>query len=97
MTLGEILGKVEEFDDELTIYAEGGPGAALSSPAAVAREPEDGSVPPGAEGMQYLLEVALAVEVLEVWRQWRDGRQPSIEEGHQAITYYAANDAYIPA
>ena len=97
MTLRDILERVHELDDDLTIYAEGGANAEMSSRAVVAMEPEGGSLPAEAEGLEYLLEVALAAEVLDVWRQWRDGREPSLQERHEAVTYYAANDAYIPA
>lgn len=97
MTLREVLEQLGEVDDNLTIYAEGGPRADLSSEAALLMEPEDGSLPPGAEGMEYLLEVFGALEVLEVWSKWRDGRVPTLEEGYAAISHYAKHDAYLPA
>lgn len=97
MTLRELADRLEQLDEDLTIYAVGGAGAGPESPAAVTHEPEDGSVPSEAAGMEYLLEVAQAQEALEVWRQWRDGRDPTPEETCEAIIYYARNDAYLPA
>ena len=45
---------------------------------------------------QYLLEVLIAWEVLEVWSAWRSERAPSVDEACSAIIYYAENDAYQP-
>ena len=50
--------------------------------------------PPG--GLAYLLEVAVAHDVLRVWSSWRDGRQPTPEQAANAIIYYAQQDAYQP-
>lgn len=52
--------------------------------------------PATAQGMRYLLEVWLAREVIAVWSNWRDGREPTSEEKLAAIVYYAENDAYLP-
>jgi hypothetical protein len=46
------------------------------------------------ERFDYLLEVHLAAEVLQVWSEWRGGRQP--DEACAALLHYAANDAYEP-
>jgi hypothetical protein len=97
MTLRDIISRLGEFDREHTIYADGGPAAALDDPAVVAFEPDDGSLPAEANGLDYFLEVSLAQEVLVVWKSWRDGREPSIDEAHEAVAYYATNDAYMPA
>ena len=45
-------------------------------------------------GYDYLLEVALALEVLETWRSWRGGQTPTPEEAAEAVIYYAEHDAY---
>jgi hypothetical protein len=44
----------------------------------------------------YLLDVAIAKEVLDVWASWRSGATPSLAEAADAVTYYAANDSYKP-
>lgn len=46
------------------------------------------------EGLQYFLEIEVAREVLDVWKQWRDGRIPTEKEKFEALTHYADNDAY---
>ena len=59
--------------------------------------PEDGrSVPPEANGLKYFLEVEIAREAIDVWRNWRGGRVPSLDEKLEGVTYYAENDAWLP-
>ena len=96
MTLRELVERLDELDDGLTLYAKGGIGAGADSPAVAAFEPEDGSVPPEAAGMSYVLEVLGALEVVEVWSEWRDGREPTTDDMLEAILHYAKNDAYLP-
>jgi len=47
-------------------------------------------------GHQYLLEVDLAIEAVEVWSAWRDGATPTPEEATLAVIHYGENDAYQP-
>jgi hypothetical protein len=47
-------------------------------------------------GHRYLLEVVLAIEVLEVWSAWRDGATPTAEEATLAVIHYGEHDAYQP-
>jgi hypothetical protein len=47
-------------------------------------------------GHDYLLEVDLAREVLEVWSAWRDGSTPTPDEATRAVNYYGEHDAYQP-
>jgi hypothetical protein len=96
MTLSALIERLDGLDEDDTIYAVGGPDADGNSPAVAAFEPEDGSLPAEAEGMAYVLEVAVAREVVDVWREWRDGREPALDERVAAILYYARNDAYMP-
>lgn len=58
---------------------------------AVAAEAEDAPL-----GYEYLLEVHLALDVLETWSSWRGGRRPTAEEAAHAVVYYAERDAYLP-
>ena len=96
MTFEELIGRLDELDDELTLYASGGWRATAASPAVAALEPQDGSLPAEADGMEYLLEVAIAREVVEVWSAWRDGREPTTADKCEAILHYARHDAYLP-
>jgi hypothetical protein len=49
-----------------------------------------------ASGHHYLLEVALALEAVEVWSEWRDGAVPTPEQATAAVIHYAEHDAYEP-
>lgn len=93
MTLSEVLQRLYEFDSEMTIYAAGGADATLTSSAVVAEEPADGGVPEEARGLDYLLEVFLAREVLEDWQRFRGG-ELSLDEAHRVIVHYARYDAH---
>ena len=95
-TLRELVGRLDELDREVTLYAEGGRDAQPDAPAVAAIEPEDGSLPPEADGLDYVLEVFIARDVLDVWSKWREGRQPTTDEACEAILHYARRDAYLP-
>jgi hypothetical protein len=92
--LTALLSSLDELDDELTIYAS--PDLTETSRAIAVKEPEDGSVPPEAADLTYLLEVRLAKEVLRVWSDWRQGAAPTPEDRVEAIVHYARHDAYLP-
>ena len=94
-TLGEILDSLEALDEDLTIYAPEARPLTQESPAVTAMEPDDGSDPPEAVGLTYLIEVYLAKEALDSWSEWRGGRVPTTAERVEAIAYYADNDAYL--
>lgn len=47
-------------------------------------------------GHHYLLEGVLAVEVIEVWSEWRAGAVPAPTEATMAVIYYGEHDAYQP-
>jgi len=93
VTLRDVVARLEEFADEETIYAE---SASPTARAVVAAEPRDGSVPPSAAGLTYLLEVDAAREAIDVSRAWRPGRAPTLDDQVAAVTYYAENDAWLP-
>jgi hypothetical protein len=96
MTLAELLEELPNLDDELTIYTSADADWSCNSPVVAIYEPSDGTLPPEATAMQYLLEVGIAKVVLKVWSQWRGGREPSPQEKCEAVIYYAKNDAYLP-
>ena len=99
ITLREVVAALQRTDEELTVYAAGGPDASPSSSAVVALDPDEGGVPIEAAtaGLSYVLDVAQALRVLDVWSDWRDGREPTVDEQCEAILYYAKHDAYLPA
>lgn len=46
--------------------------------------------------MRYVLEVALAREVIDVFQEHHGIRAPSDEEIYQAVLHYAEYDCYLP-
>jgi hypothetical protein len=93
MTLRDAFARLDDFEDDETIFAASATPAARAVVAAAAA---DGSPPSSAEGLRYLLEVSLAREAIEVWRAWRPGRTPSLEDKLAAVTHYAEHDAWLP-
>jgi len=93
VTLREAIARLDEFADEDTIYAE---STSPTARAVVAAEPGDGSVPLAAAGLTYLLEVNAAREAIDVWRAWRPGCAPTLDDKVTSVTYYAENDAWLP-
>jgi hypothetical protein len=93
VTLRDVIAGLDGFADDDTIYAE---STSPTARARVAAEPDDASVPAEAAGLNYLLEVAVAREAIEVWRAWRPGRTPTLDDKLAAVTYYATNDAWLP-
>jgi hypothetical protein len=90
-TLRDVVKRLDELDDEATIYTDG------SSPAARASVVAGASAGAArAAGLRYFLEVALAKEAVSVWSDWRDAAEPTIDDKLMAISYYATNDAYLP-
>ena len=95
VTLGEILDSLSTLDEDLTFYAPEARPLTAESRAVAAMEPDDGSEPPEAVGLTYLIEVYLAKEALDSWSEWRGGHVPTTAQRVEAIAYYADNDAYL--
>jgi hypothetical protein len=91
MKLSEIVANLDKTDEDWTIFADRSAPVGPATRAQVAAA--DGEAP---DGLQYLLEVYLAKEALEVWSRWRDGREPSLTEACKAVIWYAEHDAYMP-
>jgi len=92
LRLADVLRDIEHIDGDLTIYRERGPLVDPSIRIRLVDEEIDGEP----EGMAYLLEVHLVRDVIRVWKSWRSGREPSVEEACAAIGFYAAHDAFQP-
>jgi hypothetical protein len=86
MKLKEVVARLDEFAPEETIYAEDAGGDARAEVG-----PDDART-----DLPYLLEVALAQEAIDVWREWRPRSEPTLEDKVEAVTYYARNDAWLP-
>jgi hypothetical protein len=96
-TLANVVSQLDQMDDGDTIYAAKDPHWRATSHAVVALDSYDGSEPPGTSGFSYFLEVYLAKEIIDVWRNWRGGREPTLAQMCEALIFYATHDAYLPA
>ncbi len=92
MRLGDVLDRLPEFDIEDTVYAS--EPWTEDSDAIVAREPDQGGVPPEASdvGMKYFLEISIAREFREDWLASLEER-PSLSATRRRLIDYAINDA----
>ncbi|MFI0446768.1 hypothetical protein [Actinomadura sp. 6N118] len=91
MTLQELIGRLTEADDGLTVYASE-PWTAHSDAIA---DPNTEGTRPDAHGRTYLLEAFLIRDVLEAWSAQHDGTPPSSQQACEAVIYYAETDAYL--
>ena len=92
MTLHEVISKIDEFDEDQTIYLRH--PWTQDSTAMVAFEPDDGGLPTEAEenGLGYFVEVAIARDVLEDWAA-ELSTPPTVSEQCERLIQYGVNDA----
>lgn len=84
MTLADVVEHLAALDPRATIYAER-PWRA-DARAVVAMEPDDGSIPEAAGGLDYFLEVDAALEAATV-----SNARTRVER----VLHYAENDAFL--
>jgi hypothetical protein len=97
VTLREIINEIENTSDDLVIFATRKNGAwDVNGPVAMVLLSDMDNIGTDLEGLHYFLEIELAKEVLDVWKQWT-GRTPTEKERDEALIYYADNDAYLDA
>ena len=90
-TLRDVVGALDELDEDAVIYTDGRSTAARAAVVA------EGDVEQAkADGLRYFLEVVLAKDAVAVWSEWRGGAEPTTDDKLEAIVYYAQNDAYLP-
>ena len=92
LRLSDVLQTIDQFDDGLTLYIATGEPIDLAT--TVVLIDEDMGEPPN--GVSYLLEVHLVRNVLQVWKEWRGGQEPTLTEACAAVGFYASHDAYQP-
>ena len=97
MNLGQALESLDDFDAEQTIYVQTENQISTESEVVVDYYSDDGEPPASAAGMDYLLEVDLARDVVRVWSEWRNGISPTTDQKVEAVLYYAQHDAFQPA
>jgi hypothetical protein len=92
MTLLEVVERLDELDDESTIYASR--PWSCDSVAVLGFEPEEGGLPGSAAalGASYFLEVFVAKEFLADWIA-SGNRRPTPRERCERLIRYATTDA----
>jgi len=96
MKLINLLENIEKIDENSSIYMKS--TEKIREDADVIIIPID-LVPNSGKtlvGLQYLLEVYILKEVLDVWKNWRNGKEPTIRDKLNAIEYFVEHDAYLP-
>ncbi|TDC28854.1 hypothetical protein [Kribbella albertanoniae] len=91
MKLGEVADRIEQFDEDLTIYA----ARPWTIDSEASLEVNEDSTTRPLNGLDYFLEVDIAVEVIEAWSIHRPGQVPTTAERCEAIVFYADNDCYL--
>jgi hypothetical protein len=96
MSLSDAITQLDELDEVAYIYVETGSRSPESKVVVIPIDLVEvkGMEPP--RGMEYLLEVETAKDVLKAWSFMRGGKVPTLLEKVNAILYYADNDAYQP-
>ncbi|GAB2810850.1 hypothetical protein [Lentzea nigeriaca] len=92
-SLRDLPDRLNELDDDSTIYAAPPWTSASAAVAVVEDSPEMHAAL--AAGMTYLLEVDLVYDVLEAWHEWRPGRTATSDDKCAAVIHYAEHDAYL--
>ena len=92
MTLNDVVGSIDTFDVEATIYAV--EPWIKGSMALVEHEPKAGGLPTeaSAQGMKYFLEVFVARDFLEDWKSSL-GKEPTHDQIIERLIHYAIHDA----
>jgi len=91
MTLREAAAQLHRLQENYTIYA-AKPWTG-NSDVIIELQPEKGLPAEAAQrGLEYFLEVFIALEVIEGWEA-NNGRSPDINETCERLIYYATYDA----
>ena len=91
ISIGQLIQEIGRFSDDLTAYV---PDGQVSPETTVLLVDEEVDGVP--EGGVDPLEVEIIKEVISVWREWRNGADPSLRQAFDAVIYYAVHDAYEP-
>jgi hypothetical protein len=92
-TYREAIEQLDLLDKDHTLWVASRSNIGDTTPCVVGYESDDGARPEAAANMDYLLEVIIASEVLEVWARWRGVCNLSIEERMRIVAHYAEWDA----
>ena len=102
MDLREALSQLNVLPENATLFVERIAGSFRPESRVVVLEltADELSVPVTtvaqirAPGTEYFLEVAIAREVVDGWRENHGGHEPTPEQVLESVVYYAEHDAY---
>ena len=102
MLLSEVIAQLDGWSDTATIFASRLQGVfrpeseavVLTLSAEASRRPTREFAAVHAPGKEYFLEVFVACEVLEGWRDNHPGQSPTLEQRLESVIFYAEHDAY---
>jgi hypothetical protein len=94
MTLADVIRQIDDLEADLAIYA--APRWHAGARALVLREPGDGTVPPEARGMTYVMRVNHARRAIAGRKSWRPDLAITPEQLCDAVLYYARFDEVEP-
>jgi hypothetical protein len=77
MNLRDAINSIENLSDDLVLFARKNGDWRLDEPIALVISSDVHEIGTDLEGLHYFLEVETGKEVLEVWKEWRDGREPT--------------------
>src|SRR5215831_12940529 len=90
-SLAAVVENIDDVDPELIMHAVR--PWSEQSPIWAAHLDETDNAP---DGFEYMLEVELAQDAIEVWSLWREDQVPTTAEACGAVIWYAEHDAYQP-
>lgn len=102
MTLSDAIGRLDVLSDDATLFVERIDGRFVPESRVVVLEFTDQDLKrpvqtvalERAPGCEYFLEVSIAREVVDGWRENHGGKLPTHDQAIEFITYYAEHDAY---
>lgn len=94
MTLRDIIKEVELLSDDLVVFATKKDDWDVDGLAALVISSDMTELGIHLEDLSYFLEVEIAKEVVQVWREW-NGKEANESERIEALIYYANNDAFL--
>lgn len=94
MTLADVLGKIDLYDESHGIYVR--PRWRPTSPAVVAPENGASGLPPGADGMTFMLTVRAARRAIAARTASRPAERCGLDRLCRAVIYLAVYDAPEP-
>ena len=93
MTLADLIGQLESYDDELTIFVDRKNGITPETIVVVAEIDEDDNIPDEAKGLSEFMDVWHAIDVIKGKASLIGVTNPSNDVKVKLLIEYAVNGA----